>query len=55
MTYEELLDENKKLKMIVNAQADVLAKKCAELIVLSEQYIADQLKKQEDRADWWKN
>lgn len=55
MTYEELLEENKRLKKIVDSQTAILARKCAELILTSEQYIADQLKKNEDSADWWKN
>jgi tetrahydromethanopterin S-methyltransferase subunit B len=55
MTYEELLEENKRLKKIVDSQTAILARKCAELILTSEQYITDQLKKNEDKADWWKN
>jgi len=54
MTYEELLEENKRLKELVNRQTDALAKNCAKIIVEAKKYIEEHTKKDEDSADWWK-
>ena len=54
MTYEELLEENKRLKELVNRQTDALAMNCAKLILEAERYIEEHTKKEDDSADWWK-